>query len=151
VRHPEADKLALKVSHYNAGDLLEFRAAMEAYYEAMEPMTTRLVPVVATGAGPVGGLFRRGLRRAELTKPGRSITHRTTSRTNEQVGVATHTENNFPTFLAQSALTGFEVRTAEWDSIGHLRSPELSRQHRRNAGALYTNDRFCPVYGSSLT
>jgi len=50
-------------------DMPGFRAATTAYYGAMEVMTTRLVAVVRDGAGPARGLFRRGVRRAELHDP----------------------------------------------------------------------------------
>ena len=103
-------------------DMPEFRAATTAYYAAMEAMTTRLVPVFATGARPAGRIISPSLCRAELTirlihyppqpDPG-----------DNEFGFAPHTDNNFITFLAQSALPGLEVRPKRASGSGRRRSP----------------------------
>ena len=57
-------------------------------------------------------------------------------------GYAPHTDNNFLTFLAQSALPGLEVRTAESEWI---RPPAVPGTFVVNTGAMlarYANDRF---------
>ena len=57
-------------------------------------------------------------------------------------GFAPHTDNNFITFLAQSALPGLEVRTAEGEWI---RPPAVPGTFVVNTGAMlarYSNDRF---------
>jgi isopenicillin N synthase-like dioxygenase len=59
-----------------------------------------------------------------------------------EFGFAPHTDNNFLTFLAQSALPGLEVRTAEGEWI---RPPALPGTFVVNTGAMlarYSNDRF---------
>jgi isopenicillin N synthase-like dioxygenase len=59
-----------------------------------------------------------------------------------EFGLATHTDNNFLTFLAQSALPGLQVRTAEGEWI---RPPAVPKTFVVNTGAMlarYSNDRF---------
>src|SRR5437764_393324 len=59
-----------------------------------------------------------------------------------EFGFAPHTDNNFITFLAQSALPGLEVRTAEGEWI---RPPAVPGTFVVNTGAMlarYSNDRF---------
>ena len=63
-----------------------------------------------------------------------------------QFGFAPHTDNNFLTFLAQSALPGLEVRTAEGEWIRPPAVPETCREHRGNAGAVL--ERPLPGYSA---
>jgi isopenicillin N synthase-like dioxygenase len=59
-----------------------------------------------------------------------------------EFGFAPHTDNNFLTFLAQSALPGLQVRTAEREWI---QPPAVPGTFVVNTGAMlarYSNDRF---------
>jgi len=119
----------------------EFRAATMAYYTAMEAMTTRLVPVFALALGLPADYFAEAFAEPNCTirlihyppqpDPG-----------DNEFGFAPHTDNNFITFLAQSALPGLEVRTAEGEWI---RPPAVPGSFVVNTGAMlarYSNDRF---------
>jgi isopenicillin N synthase-like dioxygenase len=119
----------------------EFRAATTAYYAAMEAMTTRLVPVFATALGLPQDYFAGAFAEPNCTirlihyppqpDPG-----------DNEFGFAPHTDNNYITFLAQSALPGLEVRTEEGEWI---RPPAVPGTFVVNTGAMlarYSNDRF---------
>ena len=122
-------------------DMPDFRAATTAYYAAMEAMTTRLVPVFAKALGLPDDYFAEAFAAPNCTirlihyppqpDPG-----------DNEFGFAPHTDNNFITFLAQSALPGLEVRTEEGDWI---RPPAIPGTFVVNTGAMlarYSNDRF---------
>src|SRR5213079_3466423 len=89
----------------------EFRAATMAYYAAMEAMTTRLVPVVAMALGLPPAYFAEAFAEPNCTIRLIHYPPQPNPEDNE-FGFAPHTDNNFITFLAQSALPGLEVRTA---------------------------------------
>jgi isopenicillin N synthase-like dioxygenase len=122
-------------------DMPEFRAATLGYYAAMERMTTRLVPIFALALGLPADYFAEAFAEPNCTirlihyppqpDPG-----------DNEFGFAPHTDNNFITFLAQSALPGLEVRTAEDEWI---RPPAVPATFVVNTGAMlarYSNDRF---------
>jgi isopenicillin N synthase-like dioxygenase len=122
-------------------DMPEFRAAALAYYAAMEAMTTRLVPLFALALGLRADYFGPAFAQPNCTirlihyppqpDPG-----------DNEFGFAPHIDNNFITFLAQSALPGLEVRTAEGEWI---RPPAVPGTFVVNTGAMlarYSNDRF---------
>jgi isopenicillin N synthase-like dioxygenase len=122
-------------------DMPEFRAAAMEYYAAMERMTTRLVPVFALALGLPSDYFAAAFAEPNCTirlihyppqpDPG-----------DNEFGFAPHTDNNFITFLAQSALPGLEVRTQEGEWI---RPPAVPGTFVVNTGAMlarYSNDRF---------
>jgi isopenicillin N synthase-like dioxygenase len=191
---PEAEKLVLKIGHYNIGylpfggqtvrhspvnrntrpnfsesfyitrdrapdhpdivaekplvglnrwppDMPEFRAATLAYYAAMEAMATRLVPVVALALGLPRDYFAAAFAEPNCTIRLIHYPPHPEPADNE-FGFAPHTDNNFLTFLAQSALPGLEVRTAEREWI---RPPAVPGTFVVNTGAMlarYANDRF---------
>jgi isopenicillin N synthase-like dioxygenase len=123
------------------GDMPQFRAATTAYYAAMEAMTTRLVPVFGMALGLPDDYFAEAFAEPNCTirlihyppqpDPG-----------DNEFGFAPHTDNNFITFLAQSALPGLEVRTEEGEWI---RPPAVPGTFVVNTGAMlarYSNDRF---------
>jgi isopenicillin N synthase-like dioxygenase len=122
-------------------DMPEFRAATTAYYAAMEAMTTRLVPIVALALDLPADYFVQAF--AEPSGTIRLIHYPPhLDPEDNEFGFAPHTDNNFLTFLAQSALPGLEVRTAEgaW-----IRPPAVSGTFVVNTGAMlarYSNDRF---------
>ncbi|MBV9018786.1 MAG: isopenicillin N synthase family oxygenase [Alphaproteobacteria bacterium] len=122
-------------------DMPEFRAATMAYYAAMEGMTTRLVPIVAMALGLPPDYFAEAFAAPNCTI--RLIHYPPQPNPEEnEFGFAPHTDNNFITFLAQSALPGLEVRTIEGDWI---RPPAVPGTFVVNTGAMlarYSNDRF---------
>jgi isopenicillin N synthase-like dioxygenase len=119
----------------------EFRAATMAYYAAMEAMTTRLVPLVAMALDLPPDYFSEAFAEPNCTI--RLIHYPPHPHPEEnEFGFAPHTDNNFLTFLAQSALPGLEVRAAEgaW-----IRPPAVPGTFVVNTGAMlarYSNDRF---------
>ncbi len=122
-------------------DLPEFRAATMEYYAAMERMTTRLVPIVALALDLPADYFAAAF--AEPNCAIRLIHYPPQPDPGDnEFGFAPHTDNNFITFLAQSALPGLEVRTAEGEWI---RPPAVPGTFVVNTGAMlarYSNDRF---------
>jgi isopenicillin N synthase-like dioxygenase len=122
-------------------DMPEFRAATMAYYAAMEAMTTKLVPVVAMALGLPPNYFAEAFTEPNCTIRLIHYPPQPNPEDNE-FGFAPHTDNNFITFLAQSALPGLEVRTAEGEWI---RPPAVPGTFVVNTGAMlarYSNDRF---------
>ena len=122
-------------------DMPEFRAATTAYYRAMEAMTTRLVPLFALALDLPADYFAAAFAEPNCTI--RLIHYPPQPNPEEnEFGFAPHTDNNFITFLAQSALPGLEVRTAEGEWI---RPPAVPGTFVVNTGAMlarYSNDRF---------
>jgi isopenicillin N synthase-like dioxygenase len=119
----------------------EFRAAMLAYYGAMEAMTCRLVPVFAAALDLPEDYFTAAFAEPNCTIRLIHYPPHATPEDNE-FGFAPHTDNNFITFLAQSKLPGLEVRTAEGEWI---RPPAVPGTFVVNTGAMlarYSNDRF---------
>jgi isopenicillin N synthase-like dioxygenase len=122
-------------------DMPEFRAATTAYYAAMEAMATRLVPIVAMALDLPPDYFAEGFAAPNCTIRLIHYPPHPDPEDNE-FGFAPHTDNNFLTFLAQSALPGLEVRTAEGEWI---RPPAVPGTFVVNTGAMlarYSNDRF---------
>jgi isopenicillin N synthase-like dioxygenase len=140
--HPDivAKKRLIGLNRWPA-EMPQFRTATMAYYAAMEAMTTRLVPLFATALGLPDAYFAEAFAEPNCTirlihyppqpDPG-----------DNEFGFAPHTDNNFITFLAQSALPGLEVRTEEGEWI---RPPAIPGTFVVNTGAMlarYSNDRF---------
>jgi isopenicillin N synthase-like dioxygenase len=122
-------------------DVPDFRAATMAYYAAMEAMTTRLVPIVAMALDLPPDYFAAAFAQPNCTIRLIHYPPHPSPEDNE-FGFAPHTDNNFLTFLAQSALPGLEVRTAEGE---WLRPPAVPGTFVVNTGAMlarYSNDRF---------
>jgi isopenicillin N synthase-like dioxygenase len=122
-------------------DMPDFKAAMTAYYAAMEAMTTRLVPIVAMALDLPPDYFAAAFAEPNCTIRLIHYPPHPSPEDNE-FGFAPHTDNNFLTFLAQSALPGLEVRTAEGE---WLRPPAVPGTFVVNTGAMlarYSNDRF---------
>jgi len=122
-------------------DMPEFRTATMEYYAAMERMTTRLVPIVALALDLPADYFAAAF--AEPNCAIRLIHYPPQpDPADNEFGFAPHTDNNLITFLAQSALPGLEVRTAEGEWI---RPPAVPGTFVVNTGAMlarYSNDRF---------
>ena len=122
-------------------DMPEFRAATTTYYQAMEAMTTRLVPLFALALDLPVDYFAHAFAEPNCTIRLIHYPAHPAPEDNE-FGFAPHTDNNFITFLAQSKLPGLEVRTAEGDWI---RPPAVPGTFVVNTGAMlarYSNDRF---------
>jgi isopenicillin N synthase-like dioxygenase len=122
----------------------EFRAAMLAYYRAMERMTLRLVPAFAAALDLPQDYFAAAFAEPNCTIRLIHYPPQPNPEDNE-FGFAPHTDNNFITFLAQSALPGLEVRTPEGEWI---RPPAVPGTFVVNTGAMlgrYSNDRFKPT------
>jgi isopenicillin N synthase-like dioxygenase len=122
-------------------DIPEFRAAIMAYYTAMQAMTIRLVPIVAMALDLSPDYFAAAFAEPNCTIRLIHYPPHPSPEDNE-FGFAPHTDNNFLTFLAQSALPGLEVRTAEGE---WLRPPAVPGTFVVNTGAMlarYSNDRF---------
>jgi isopenicillin N synthase-like dioxygenase len=122
-------------------DMPEFRAAATAYYSAMEAMTTRLVPIVTIALDLPSDYFAEAFAEPNCTIRLIHYPPHPDPEDNE-FGFAPHTDNNFLTFLAQSALPGLEVRTTEGEWI---RPPAVPGTFVVNTGAMlarYSNDRF---------
>jgi isopenicillin N synthase-like dioxygenase len=140
--HPDIvnNKPLVGLNHWPP-DMPEFRAAATAYYAAMEAMATRLVPVVAMALGLPADYFAEAFAAPNCTIRLIHYPPHPDPEENE-FGFAPHTDNNFLTFLAQSALPGLEVRTAEGE---WLRPPAMPETFVVNTGAMlarYSNDRF---------
>ena len=113
-------------------DMPDFRAAMTAYYAVMAAMTTRLVPIIAMALDLPPDYFADAF--AEPNGTIRLIHYPPHPEPEEnEFGFAPHTDNNFLTFLAQSALPGLEVRTAEGEWI---RPPAVPGTFVVNTGAM---------------
>jgi isopenicillin N synthase-like dioxygenase len=122
-------------------DLPEFRAAALVYHKAMEAMAVRLVPLIALALDLPTNFFADAFAAPNCTIRMIHYPPHPSPEENE-FGFAPHTDNNFLTFLAQSALPGLEVRTAEGEWI---RPPAVPGTFVVNTGAMlarYANDRF---------
>lgn len=121
-----------------------FRAAMLDYWSAMEALALRLVPAFAAALGLPTDYFDQDFAEPSCTL--RLIRYAPQHSDEENLfGFAPHTDNNFITFLAQSALPGLEVRTREGSWI---RPPAVPGTFVVNTGemlARYSNDRFVPT------
>ncbi len=125
-------------------DLPGFREAMVAYFTAMEAMSRRLVPAFALALGLSADYFDAAFAEPHCTLRLIHYPPHPDPEDNE-FGFAPHTDNNFITFLAQSALPGLEVRTREGEWI---RPPAVPGTFVVNTGAMlgrYSNDRFSPT------
>src|SRR5580692_1438829 len=116
-------------------DMPEFRAATTAYYTAMEVMATRLVPIVALALDLPPDYFAAAFAAPNCTIRLIHYPPHPDPEDNE-FGFAPHTDNNFLTFLAQSALPGLEVRTAEGEWIRPPAVPGTFVVNTSDAGAL---------------
>jgi isopenicillin N synthase-like dioxygenase len=122
-------------------NLPEFRTATTAFYAAMEAMTTRLVPLVAMALDLPPDYFAETFAEPNCTIRLIHYPPHPDPEENE-FGFAPHTDNNFLTFLAQSALPGLEVCAVEGEWI---RPPTVPGTFVVNTGAMlarYSNDRF---------
>jgi isopenicillin N synthase-like dioxygenase len=138
-----ADKPLVGLNRWPEG-MPEFRAAAMAYFEAMQRLAHRMLPVFAAALGLPRDHFDPDFRDPTCTL--RLIRYEPQPREAEdQFGFAPHIDTNFTTYLAQSRLPGLEVRTREG---GWIRPPEIPGTFVVNTGEMlgrYSNDRFAPT------
>jgi isopenicillin N synthase-like dioxygenase len=122
----------------------DFKAATLDYFSAMRPLVRAMVSVIATSLGLAPDYFDRDF--GEPTCTLRLIRYPPHDGAEDnQFGFAPHIDTSFLTLLAQSALPGLEVRTAEGDWI---RPPSVPGTFVVNTGEMlsrYSNDRYRPT------
>ncbi|MDO9707500.1 isopenicillin N synthase family dioxygenase [Paracraurococcus lichenis] len=121
-----------------------FREATLAYFTAMEALAQRLLPAVSMALGMPPDHLARDFRDPTCTL--RLIRYQPQPAPEAgRFGFAPHIDTNLLTFLAQSALPGLEVRTAEGDWI---RPPAIPGTFVVNTAEMlgrYSNGRFTPT------
>ena len=126
-------------------DMPAFKAATLAYTAAMRPLARALVSAVGTSLGLHDDYFERAFT-DEPTTTLRLIRYPPQEGAEDnQFGFAPHIDTNFLTLLAQSALPGLEVRTADgaW-----IRPTPIPGSFVVNTGEMlgrYSNDRYKPT------
>jgi isopenicillin N synthase-like dioxygenase len=119
-----------------------FKAATMAYIAAMAPLADKMVSAVATGLELPPDYFTQAFT-DEPTRTLRLIRYpRHEGAEANQFGFAPHIDTNFLTLLAQSALPGLEVRTAQDEWIRPARIPGAFVVNTGEMLGRYSNDRF---------
>ena len=119
-----------------------FKAATLAYIAAMAPLADMMVSAVATGLDLPPDYFTAAFT-DEPTRTLRLIRYpRHDGAEDNQFGFAPHIDTNFLTLLAQSALPGLEVRTAQGEWIRPARIPGAFVVNTGEMLGRYSNDRF---------
>ena len=119
-----------------------FKAATLAYVAAMTPLADKMVSVVATALDLPPDYFTAAFT-DEPTRTLRLIRYPSHEGADEnQFGFAPHIDTNFLTLLAQSALPGLEVRTAQGEWIRPARIPGAFVVNTGEMLSRYSNDRF---------
>lgn len=121
-------------------DLPGFREAVLDYFEALESLAHRLLPVYAAALGMPHDFFDTPFSRDRSTL--RLAHYPPSPVSDDQFGSAPHTDGGFMTLLAQARIPGLEVysRTAGW-----IEAPVIDGAFLVNSGDLlawWTNDRF---------
>jgi len=111
-------------------DMPQFRAATTAYYSAMEAMTTRLVPIVATALGLRLDYFAGAFAEPNCTIRLIHYPPHPNPEDNE-FGFAPHTDNNFLTFLAQPAALRADDLRRLYAAPAHVELCPPARRGRR--------------------
>ncbi|WP_218668955.1 isopenicillin N synthase family oxygenase [Variovorax sp. KK3] len=125
----------------NEHDAPGFRAALLAYFGAIEALGKRLMPLWARALGVGAGHFGQAFERPHIIM---RVSHYPPhlDREEGQYGLAPHTDNSLMTLLAQSNVPGLAVRMPS----GHWRlAPSVEGALIVNTGNLmvrWTNDRF---------
>lgn len=121
-----------------------FREATLAYFAAMEALAQRLLPIFTMALGMPPDYLAGDFRDPTCTL--RLIRYQPQPDPEDgRFGFAPHIDTNFITFLAQSALPGLEVRTAEGE---WLRPPAIPGTFVVNTAEMlgrYSNGRFTPT------
>jgi isopenicillin N synthase-like dioxygenase len=120
----------------------DFKAATLAYIAAMTLLADMMVSAVATGLDLPPDYFTAAFT-DEPTRTLRLIRYpRHDGAEDNQFGFAPHIDTNFLTLLAQSALPGLEVRTAEGEWIRPSPIPGAFVVNTGEMLGRYSNDRF---------
>ena len=122
------------------GDLPGFRENVLAYTDAMDALSARVLPVVATALDLPATAFDAAFAESQFTF---RLTHYPpVVAAPNQFGIAPHTDANFLTFLAQSDVPGLQVRMPSGD---WLDVPYVPGSYAVNTGdtmVRWTNGRF---------
>jgi isopenicillin N synthase-like dioxygenase len=117
-----------------------FRDHLLAYIEAMDGLTRRILPVVATALNLPPDGFDTAFAESQFSF---RLTHYPpVAAEANQFGIAPHTDANFLTFLAQTDVPGLQVRMpgGKWVDV-----PYVPGSYAVNTGDMmlrWTNDRF---------
>jgi isopenicillin N synthase-like dioxygenase len=123
-------------------DMPAFKAATLAYFTAMRPLAEAMVSVVGTSLGLPDDYFRAAFT-DHPTCTLRLIRYPSHDGAEDnQFGFAPHIDTNFLTLLAQSALPGLEVRTADGSWIRPVSIPGSFVVNTGEMLGRYSNDRY---------
>lgn len=123
-------------------DMPAFKVATKAYIAAMSGLADRMVSAVATALDLPPDYFTAAFT-DEPTRTLRLIRYPSHDGAEDnQFGFAPHIDTNFLTLLAQSALPGLEVRTAQGDWIRPAPIPGAFVVNTGEMLGRYSNDRF---------
>jgi isopenicillin N synthase-like dioxygenase len=140
--HPDvlADKPFRCANQWPQG-LPGFRETVTAYQAAMEKLATALLPAYAMALDLPAGFFDERFRDPMFTL---RMSHypQHDARTDNEFGLAPHTDTSFMTLLAQNSIPGLSIRlpTGRW-----VDAPAIDGAFLVNGGDLlrrWTNDRF---------
>ena len=123
-------------------DLPGFRAILLEYFEAMEALSLRLLPVYAAALNLPEHFFDDAFLHSRPMGILRLSHYPGTACAESQFNASPHIDGDFITFLAQSEIPGLELRTSEkkW-----IQAPVLDGAFLVNAGEilrLWSNGRF---------
>jgi isopenicillin N synthase-like dioxygenase len=123
-------------------DMPAFKSATLAYFTAMRPLARRMASVVGTSLGLPDDYFDHEFT-DEPTCTLRLIRYPSHAGAEDnQFGFAPHIDTNFLTLLAQSALPGLEVRTADGSWIRPVSIPGSFVVNTGEMLGRYSNDRY---------
>ncbi len=126
-------------------DMPQFRNATLAYFYALRPLARKMVSAVGTALGVAPDYFDHAFT-SEPTGTLRLIRYPShDGAADNQFGFAPHIDTNFLTLLAQSALPGLEVRTAQGEWIRPATIPGTFVVNTGEMLGRYSNDRYKPT------
>ena len=131
-------------------DLPGFREALVEYYDAMEALSLRLLPVYAAALGLPEHFFDDAFLHSRPMGILRVSHYPGTPCEENQFNASPHIDGDFMTFLAQSEVPGLELRTSEkkW-----IQAPVLDGTFLVNAGEilrLWSNGRFRATFHRAI-
>ena len=131
-------------------DLPGFRDTLIEYFDAMEALSLRLLPVYATALGLPVHFFDDAFLHSRPMGILRLSHYPETPCEENQFNASPHIDGDFITFLAQSEVPGLELRTSEkkW-----IQAPVLDGTFLVNAGEilrLWSNGRFRATFHRAI-
>ncbi len=131
-------------------DLPGFRETLVEYFDAMEALSLRLLPVYATALGLPVHFFDDAFLHSRPMGILRLSHYPETPCEENQFNASPHIDGDFITFLAQSEVPGLELRTSEkkW-----IQAPVLDGTFLVNAGEilrLWSNGRFRATFHRAI-